>query len=285
MELESGREEYGDKNMIIGGKKFDTANQTYIMGILNVTPDSFSDGGKFNGMDAAMAHARQMIEEGADIIDVGGESTRPGHIQITDEEEIARVTPIIEALKKEFDVPVSIDTYKSHVAEAAVQAGADLVNDIWGLKYDEKMADVIAKYQVACCLMHNREKAEYQDFLTDFMSDMKECVRLAKKAGIADDQVILDPGVGFGKTYEMNLEIIDKMEILNELGYPVLLGTSRKSVIGLTLDLPVTEREEGTIVTTVYGVQKGCAFVRVHDVKKNKRAIQMTKAIMRGHEI
>lgn len=271
--------------MIIGGKKFDTANQTYIMGILNVTPDSFSDGGKFNGMDAAMAHARQMIEEGADIIDVGGESTRPGHIKITDEEEIARVTPIIEALKKEFDVPVSIDTYKSHVAEAAVQAGADLVNDIWGLKYDEKMADVIAKYQVACCLMHNREKAEYQDFLTDFMSDMKECVRLAKKAGIADDQIILDPGVGFGKTYEMNLEIIDKMEILNELGYPVLLGTSRKSVIGLTLDLPVTEREEGTMVTTVYGVQKGCAFVRVHDVKKNKRAIQMTKAIMRGHEI
>ena len=271
--------------MIIGGKNFDTANQTYIMGILNVTPDSFSDGGKFNGMDAAMAHARQMVEEGVDIIDVGGESTRPGHIQITDEEEIARVTPIIEALKKEFDVPVSIDTYKSHVAEAALQAGADLVNDIWGLKYDEKMAGVIAKYQAACCLMHNREKAEYQDFLTDFMSDMKECVRLAKEAGIADDKIILDPGVGFGKTYEMNLEIIDKMEILNELGYPVLLGTSRKSVIGLTLDLPVTEREEGTMVTTVYGVQKGCAFVRVHDVEKNKRAIQMTKAIMRGHEV
>ena len=271
--------------MIIGGKNFDTANHTYIMGILNVTPDSFSDGGKFNGMDAAIAHAHQMVEEGADIIDVGGESTRPGHIQITDEEEIARVTPIIEVLKKEFDVPVSIDTYKSHVAEAALQAGADLVNDIWGLKYDKKMASVIAKYQAACCLMHNREKAEYQDFLKDFMDDMKECVRLAKAAGIEDDKIILDPGVGFGKTYEMNLEIIDKMEILNELGYPVLLGTSRKSVIGLTLDLPVTQREEGTMVTTVYGVQKGCAFVRVHDVEKNKRAIQMTKAIMRGHEV
>ena len=249
--------------MIIGGKNFDTANHTYIMGILNVTPDSFSDGGKFNGMDAAIAHAHQMVEEGVDIIDVGGESTRPGHIQITDEEEIARVTPIIEVLKKEFDVPVSIDTYKSHVAEAALQAGADLVNDIWGLKYDKKMASVIAKYQAACCLMHNREKAEYQDFLKDFMDDMKECVRLAKAAGIEDDKIILDPGVGFGKTYEMNLEIIDKMEILNELGYPVLLGTSRKSVIGLTLDLPVTQREEGTMVTTVYGVQKGCAFVRV----------------------
>ena len=271
--------------MIIGGKNFDTANHTYIMGILNVTPDSFSDGGKFNGMDAAIAHAHQMVEEGVDIIDVGGESTRPGHIQITDEEEIARVTPIIEVLKKEFDVPVSIDTYKSHVAEAALQAGADLVNDIWGLKYDKKIASVIAKYQAACCLMHNREKAEYQDFLKDFMDDMKECVRLAKAAGIEDDKIILDPGVGFGKTYEMNLEIIDKMEILNELGYPVLLGTSRKSVIGLTLDLPVTQREEGTMVTTVYGVQKGCAFVRVHDVEKNKRAIQMTKAIMRRHEV
>lgn len=271
--------------MIIGGKNFDTTNNTYIMGILNVTPDSFSDGGKFNGLDAALAHARQMVEEGADIIDVGGESTRPGHIQITDEEEIARVTPIIEALKKEFDVPVSIDTYKSHVAEAAIQAGTDLVNDIWGLKYDEKMADVIAKHNVACCLMHNRKKAEYENFLRDFMSDMKECVELAKKAGIADDKIILDPGVGFAKTYEMNLEIINRMEILNELGYPVLLGTSRKSVIGLTLDLPVTEREEGTLVTTVYGVQKGCAFVRVHDVEKNRRAIQMTKAIMREHEV
>ena len=271
--------------MRIGNREFDTKNETYIMGILNVTPDSFSDGGKFNGMDAAIAHAHQMVEEGVDIIDVGGESTRPGHIQITDEEEIARVTPIIEVLKKEFDVPVSIDTYKSHVAEAALQAGADLVNDIWGLKYDKKIASVIAKYQAACCLMHNREKAEYQDFLKDFMDDMKECVRLAKAAGIEDDKIILDPGVGFGKTYEMNLEIIDKMEILNELGYPVLLGTSRKSVIGLTLDLPVTQREEGTMVTTVYGVQKGCAFVRVHDVEKNKRAIQMTKAIMRGHEV
>ncbi len=271
--------------MIIGGKNFDTVNHTYIMGILNVTPDSFSDGGKFNGMDAAMTHARQMVEEGVDIIDVGGESTRPGHIKITDEEEIARVIPIIKALKKEFDIPVSIDTYKSCVAEAAIQAGADLVNDIWGLKYDEKMADVIARYHVACCLMHNREKAEYQNFLTDFMNDMKECVRIAKEAGIEDDQIILDPGVGFGKTYEMNLEIIDKMEILNELDYPVLLGTSRKSVIGLTLDLPVTEREEGTMVTTVYGVQKGCAFVRVHDVEKNKRAIQMTKAVMRVHDV
>ena len=271
--------------MIIGGKNFDIDNETYVMGILNVTPDSFSDGGKYNGIDKVLEHARQMVEEGVDIIDVGGESTRPGHIQITDEEEIARVTPVIEKLKAEFDVPVSIDTYKSRVAEAAIQAGADLVNDIWGLKYDDKIAEVIAKHEVACCLMHNRDNMEYQNFLDDFMEDMKECVRLAKAAGIADDKIILDPGVGFGKTYEMNLEIIDKLEIMQKLGCPILLGTSRKSVIGLTLDLPVDEREEGTLVTTVYGVQKGSAFVRVHDVKKNKRAIQMTKALMRNHEV
>ena len=192
---------------------------------------------------------------------------------------------IVEKLKKEFDVPISIDTYKSKVAEAAVQAGADLVNDIWGLKYDKKIAGVIAKYNVACCLMHNRDNTEYSNFLDDFMEDMRECIRLAKAAGIADDKIILDPGVGFGKTYEMNLEIIDKLEIMQKLNYPILLGTSRKSVIGLTLDLPVDQREEGTLVTTVYGVQKGSAFVRVHDVKKNKRAIQMTKALMRDHEV
>lgn len=267
--------------MIIGNREFDTEKNTYIMGILNVTPDSFSDGGKYNGMEQALRHAQKMIAEGADLIDVGGESTRPGHVQISDEEEIARVTPVIEALKKEFDIPISIDTYKSHVAEAALQAGADLVNDIWGLKYDEKMAEVIAKYHAACCLMHNREKAEYEEFQKDFIEDMTECVRLAKEAGIADEKIILDPGVGFGKTYEMNLEIIAHLEILQELGYPVLLGTSRKSVIGLTLDLPVDQREEGTMVTTVYGVQKGSAFVRVHDVEKNLRAIKMTKALMR----
>ena len=271
--------------MNIGGKQFDTENNTYIMGILNVTPDSFSDGGKYNNMDAALRHAEQMVREGADILDVGGESTRPGHIQITDEEEAARVVPVIRTLKKEFDVPVSIDTYKSRVAEAALDAGADLVNDIWGLKYDGRMAEVIAGYHAACCLMHNRDTAEYREFLTDFMEDMRECVRLAENAGIREDGIILDPGVGFGKTYEMNLEIIDRLEIMHELGYPVLLGTSRKSVIGLTLDLPADQREEGTLVTTVYGVQKGCAFVRVHDVEKNKRAIRMTKALMREHSL
>ena len=271
--------------MKIGNRFFDTKNHTYIMGILNVTPDSFSDGGKWNHMDEALKHTEAMIADGADIIDIGGESTRPGHTPVSADEEAQRVLPVIEAVKKHFDIPVSVDTFKSSVAESSIQAGADLVNDIWGLKYDSKMAGLIAKTGVACCLMHNRENTDYQNFLADFMDDMKECVKIAKDAGIADDRIILDPGVGFGKTYEMNLEIIDKLEIMKELGYPVLLGTSRKSVIGLTLDLPVEEREEGTMVTTVYGVQKGCAFVRVHDVEKNKRAIRMTRALMREHEV
>lgn len=269
--------------MIIGNKEFDTKNNTYIMGILNVTPDSFSDGGRYDTIDAALFHARQMVEEGADILDIGGESTRPGHIQITDAEEIGRVVPVIERLKQEFDIPLSIDTYKSTVAEAALAAGADLVNDIWGLKYDERMASVIAKNGAACCLMHNREKAEYDDFAADFLEDMRGCVALADKAGIRHDKIILDPGVGFGKTYEMNLEIINQLELLHQFDLPILLGTSRKSVIGLTLDLPADQREEGTLVTTVYAVQKGCAFVRVHDVEKNKRAIRMTQALMREH--
>ena len=266
--------------MIIGGKKFDVEHETYVMGILNVTPDSFSDGGKYNGMDQAMEHARQMVEDGADIIDVGGESTRPGHIMITDEEEIVRVTPIIEKLKKEFDVPISIDTYKSKVAEAAVQAGADLVNDIWGLKYDEKIAGVIAKYNVACCLMHNKETSQYNNFLIDMLTETQECVNIAKRAGIKDERIILDPGVGFGKTYEMNLETMNHLELFQHLGFPVLLGTSRKSMIGLTLDLPVDQRVEGTVATSVMGVMKGCAFVRVHDIKENKRAVLMTEAIL-----
>lgn len=266
--------------MKIGDREFDIKNQTYIMGILNVTPDSFSDGGRHCGMDAALAHAEQMIREGAHIIDVGGESTRPGHVQITDEEEIRRVVPVIRALKARYDIPVSVDTYKSAVARAAIEEGADLINDIWGLKYDPQMATVIAESGAACCLMHNRSCAEYGRFLPDFVEDMKKCISLADAAGIKRDKIILDPGVGFGKTYEMNLEIINHLDIMHELGFPVLLGTSRKSVIGLTLDLPVQEREEGTLVTTVWAVQKGCAFVRVHDVEKNSRAVRMARALL-----
>lgn len=267
--------------MLIGKKEFDTTRNTYIMGILNVTPDSFSDGGRYQDMDAALKHAEEMVRDGAHILDVGGESTRPGHSQITEEEEIGRTAPVIEKLKQEFDVPVSIDTYKSSVAHAALQAGADLVNDIWGLKYDPRMAKLVKDYGAACCLMHNRKEPVYQDFIADFMDDMRECIRLAKEAQIADDKIILDPGVGFGKTYEMNLAVIRQVGRMQELGYPILLGTSRKSVIGLTLDLPADEREEGTVATTVYGMLNGCSFVRVHDVEANRRAIRMTEAILR----
>ena len=266
--------------MKIGNRVFDTKNHTYIMGILNVTPDSFSDGGKWNSLEAAKCHAAGMIAQGADIIDIGGESTRPGYTMISDEEEIARVVPVIEMIKSEFDIPVSIDTYKSHVAKAALEAGADLVNDIWGLKYDEKMAGVIAKKNVACCLMHNRKTADYVDFMANVCRDLEETIAIAKKAGIPDENIMLDPGVGFAKSYENNLEVINRLEELQNLGYPVLLGTSRKSVIALTLDLPADERVEGTLATTVMGVMKGAAFVRVHDIKENYRAIKMTEAIL-----
>ena len=266
--------------MKIGNRVFDVEHRTYIMGILNVTPDSFSDGGKFNQIDAALYHAEEMIRDGADIVDVGGESTRPGHTVISDDEEISRVAPVIEAIKSRFDIPVSIDTYKGKVTEAALKAGADLVNDIWGFKHDYRVAELTAQYGVACCLMHNRSEPIYQDYLNDVVDDLKECVRIAKDVGISDDKIILDPGVGFGKTYQMNLDIINHVEVLHSLGFPILLGTSRKSVIGQTLNLPTDQRVEGTLATTVLGVMKGCAFVRVHDVKENKRVIQMTEAIM-----
>lgn len=271
--------------MRIGNREFDTEHHTYVMGILNVTPDSFSDGGKYNEMDKALRHAEEMVNEGADILDVGGESTRPGHVQITDAEETERVVPVIERLKKEFDLPISIDTYKSAVARAAICAGADMVNDIWGLKFDEKMAYLIAETKAACCLMHNREKAEYRDFLPEVLFDLKESVEIARKAGVSPEKIVLDPGVGFGKNYEMNLEVMKELASFNELGYPMLLGTSRKSMIGLTLNLPADQREEGTLVTTVMGVMSGYAFVRVHNVKANKRAILMTEAILQEHEL
>lgn len=268
----------------IGNREFYVNEQTYIMGILNVTPDSFSDGGKWNNVDAALRHTEEMIKDGADIIDVGGESTRPGYTMLSDEEESERVIPIIERLKKEFDIPISIDTYKSHVAMKAVQAGADLVNDIWGLKYDKDIAKVIADNDAACCLMHNRDmvKNPYNNLLTDVLNDLQECVNIAHKAGIKDEKIILDPGIGFGKDLQMNLQVMNNLELLKLLGYPVLLGTSRKSMIGLTLDLPADERTEGTIATSVMGVMKGCSFVRVHDVKENARAVRMTEAILKA---
>lgn len=270
------------KQMKIGSREFDVENHTYVMGILNVTPDSFSDGGKFNQTDRALFRVEEMLREGMDILDIGGESTRPGYTLLPDEVEIERTVPVIEAVKSRFDVPVSLDTYKSRVALEGIRAGADLINDIWGLRYDRDMAGVIAKADLPCCLMHNRDNTDYGRFMEDVAADLAQSVRLAHEAGIRDERMILDPGVGFGKTCENNLEIIGRLEELKVFGYPLLLGASRKSVIGLTLDLPVADRVEGTLVTTVFGVLKGCAFVRVHDIKENVRAIRMAEAIMRA---
>lgn len=266
--------------MKIGNQDFDLKHKSYIMGILNVTPDSFSDGGKYVSMDQALFQTEKMIKEGASILDIGGESTRPGHVKITDDEEISRVVPVIEAVKKRFDIAVSLDTYKYNVAKTGIDAGADMINDIWGLKWDDRLAGLIAERNVPCCLMHNRDGHEYNDFLKEFCEDMEETLAIAGKAGIDRNQIILDPGVGFGKDYAQNLSIIKHMDIMEKWDLPILLGTSRKSVIGLALDLPVTEREEGTAVTTVYGRMKGASIFRVHDVRTNYRALKMIDAIM-----
>ncbi len=266
--------------MRIGGREFDTATNTYVMGILNVTPDSFSDGGKYGSLDDVLYHAQRMVEEGADILDVGGESTRPGYRPVSEQEEIERVVPVLEAIGRRIEVPLSLDTWKANVARAGIAAGAHMINDIWGLKKDAQMAEVIAKSGIPCCLMHNRKEAVYQDFMQEVAADLAQSLHLAEAAGIAADKIILDPGVGFGKSYENNLEVIGCLEELKVLGCPILLGASRKSVIGLTLDVPVEERLEGTLVTTVFGVLKGCSFVRVHDIRENVRAIRMARALL-----
>ena len=242
--------------MKIGKYEFDLLHKGYIMGILNVTPDSFSDGGKYQSVDLALKQAERMIEEGAAILDIGGESTRPGHKKITDQEEIERVVPVIEAVKKNFDIAVSLDTYKYEVSKAGIAAGADMINDIWGLKWDERLAPLLAKEDVACCLMHNRDNQEYTNFIEDFCSDMEETLAIA------------------------NLSIMKHMDVFSKWGLPVLLGTSRKSVIGLALNLPVDQREEGTAATTVLGRMKGASIFRVHDVKTNYRELKMIEAIL-----
>jgi len=266
--------------MLIGNREFEIKHHTYIMGILNVTPDSFSDGGNYNQIDQALYRVETMIKEGMDILDIGGESTRPGYQMISIENEIERVIPVIEAVKNRFDVPISLDTYKSKVAKEGIKAGADMINDIWGLLYDSDMAEVIAEGQVSCCLMHNRKVAEYNDFMKDVKSDLIGSIEIACRSGIEKNRIMLDLGVGFGKTYEQNLEVIRRIKELKELGSPILLGTSRKSVIGLTLDLPVEERLNGTLATAAYGIMQGCAFLRVHDIKEHYELVKMMEAIM-----
>lgn len=255
--------------------------KTLIMGIVNTTPDSFSDGGRYNTVEQAVTHAKKLVEDGADILDIGGESTRPGSAAVSLEEELQRVIPVIKAIRNEIkEIPISIDTYKAEVAQQAILAGADIINDIWGAKADPRMANVAAEYQVPIILMHNRQNKNYHHLINDMKADLLESIDICKKAGVQDDAIWIDPGIGFAKTFEHNLEVMAKLEQFVAMGYPVLLGTSRKSFIGLALDLPVEERLEGTLATVCYGVQKGCQVIRVHDVKETVRACEMMDKMM-----
>lgn len=272
------------KSPIHAGKyTLNLGERTYIMGILNVTPDSFSDGGEFTDIEAAVRHAKQMVEDGADIIDIGGESTRPGFVEVSIEEEINRVVPVVERLVKEIDVPISIDTYKADVADAAVKAGAVIINDIWGMQKDPKMPAVAAKHQVPVIIMHNQEGTEYnRDIMEEISIFLRHSIDLGLQAGIKLENMIIDPGIGFGKTAEQNMVVMARMGELNDLGCPILLGTSRKSFIGKILDVVPKERMAGTVATTVMGILQGADIIRVHDVKENFRAAKVTDAIVRG---
>ncbi|MFH5186676.1 dihydropteroate synthase [Paenibacillus sp. TAB 01] len=255
---------------------------TVIMGILNVTPDSFSDGGRYIDPEAAVEQARRMVAEGAEIIDIGGESTRPGGAAVSLEEELNRVIPAVRALKEAgITVPLSIDTYKSKVARQALDAGAHILNDIWGLQRDAEMAKVAADYGCPIVVMHNRTEAVYDNFIPDVLQDLQKSIRLAHEAGIRDEQIILDPGIGFAKTYEHNLQLMNELHQIVALGYPVLLGTSRKSMIRTALQLPPDDVVEGTAATVTMGIVQGCQIMRVHDVRAIKRVAVMTDAIVK----
>ncbi len=285
----------------IGPRTFRWGERTYVMGILNVTPDSFSGDGLLaqgDPVEAALAQAQAFLEAGADILDIGGESTRPGAQPVPLEEEIRRVIPVVREVARQFPKAViSVDTYKAPVAEAALEAGAHLVNDVWGLRADPRMAAVVARYGVPVILMHNRStpnNAEvrerlggryvgvaYENLLEDVKRELLESVALAHAAGIPDSHIILDPGIGFGKTVEQNLELVDRLGEIRALGYPVLLGSSRKSFIGYTLNLPPEERLEGTAAAVAVGIVRGADIVRVHDVLPMVRVARMTDAIVR----
>jgi dihydropteroate synthase len=263
-----------------GDYELDLRKKTMIMGIVNVTPDSFSDGGRFYDIDRAVEHAKRLVADGADIIDIGGESTRPGAEKVSLEEELRRVIPVVKAVAQEIDVPISIDTYKAEVAKQAIEAGAHIINDVWGAKADAKMAEVAAFYDVPIILMHNRHDLQYCDLISDMISDLMESVAIAKRAGVKDENIILDPGIGFAKTVEHNLEIMRRLDEFAKLGYPLLLGTSRKRFIGHVLDLPVNERVEGTGATVCLGIVKGAHIVRVHDVLPIARMAKMMDAML-----
>lgn len=268
------------KPLIINGVELDYSKETFIMGILNLTPDSFSDGGKYNTVAAAIAQAKQMVADGAKIIDVGGESTRPGYERISDEDEIQRIVPVIQALVAEVPAIISVDTYKAAVARQAVLAGAHIINDIWGAKSEPEIAKVAAELNVPIILMHNRENAEYEDFWSDAKADLEESISIAKAAGVPDEHIILDPGIGFVKSTAENISMMRHLGDLVDMGYPVLLATSRKSMIGNVLELPVNERIEGTAATVAYGIDRGCHMIRVHDVKEMSRLTHMTDVLV-----
>lgn len=264
-----------------GNEILDFKTETVIMGILNVTPDSFSDGGKYGKIDAALFHAEEMLRDGAKIIDVGGESTRPGHAPVALEEELERTIPIVEALTKNLDCVISIDTYKAAVAKAAIQAGAHIINDVWGAKREPAIAGVAAEFGVPIILMHNRERAVYEkDFLAEVQADLAESIHIALNAGVESENIWLDPGVGFAKNTAQNLLVMQQLRAISNMGYPVLLGTSKKSVIGNVLNLPVNERLEGTGATVCHGITQGCHIVRVHDVKEIARMAKMMDVLV-----
>lgn len=260
----------------------DLGKRTLIMGILNVTPDSFSDGGRYATVQQAVAHAKRLVAEGADLIDIGGESTRPGHTPITAEEELARIIPVIEAVKSAgIGAGISVDTYKGAVAEEALKAGAAIVNDIWAGQKDPYILEVAAKYKAPIILTHNRNDMNYgADFVADVIQDMRTYIRSAKEAGVPEENIILDPGIGFAKTRQQELILMGRMDELAALGYPVLLGTSRKRFLRDVLGGGPEDVLEGTIATTVLGIQRGVSIVRVHDVEANAKAARMTDAVV-----
>ena len=260
----------------IGGRRFEWGSRTYVMGIVNVTPDSFSGDGLGEDLAGAVAQGMRMVQEGADFLDVGGESTRPGHVPVSTAEEISRTVSVVRRLSRESRVPVSIDTYKLEVAEAGVAAGAVIVNDIWGLTRSPAIANLAAKNECALVVMHNQEGTEYAgDLMTEIKRFLRESARLAVEAGIPRERVIIDPGIGFGKTADHNWIVMRRLEELRELGLPILIGTSRKSFIGKLLDLPVGERVEGTAATVAAAVLRGADIVRVHDVEAMTRVARV----------
>ncbi|QGG48753.1 dihydropteroate synthase [Heliorestis convoluta] len=263
------------------GKTITLGNRTQIMGILNLTPDSFSDGGSYNDIEKALQKMEEMIAEGADIIDVGAESTRPGAVALTAEEEIERLKPFLPELVRHCPVPISIDTYKSKVARFALEQGVHILNDVWGLRHDREIASLAAYYGVPLILMHNQIETNYKDLMAEIIKALEEAIEWALQAQVPEEALVVDPGIGFGKTYEQNLEVMARLSEFRVLGKPILLGTSRKSLIGNTLHLPVTERLEGTLATSVYGIMSGADILRVHDIQAHVRAAKMTDALVR----